>query len=46
MGGKRIRGLKARVGLECCISREGQIEQKKYTIESEEEGTVLVGGDL
>ena len=23
MGGKRIRGLKARVGCECCISRRG-----------------------
>ena len=23
MGGKRIRGLKARMGCECCISRRG-----------------------
>ena len=25
MGGKKIRGLKLRVGRECCISKEGQI---------------------
>ena len=29
MGGKRIRGLKARVGCECCISREGQMGQSR-----------------
>ena len=48
MGGKRIRGLKARVGWECCISRRGpdgpDSAVEVYQLEeSEEEVTVLVG---
>ena len=31
MGRSSIRGLKARVGQECCISRGGQVEQWRYT---------------
>ena len=47
MGGKRIRGLKARVGCECCISRRGPDGPDRavevYQLEeSEEEDTVLV----
>ena len=45
MGGERIRGLKARVGCECCISRrgpDGAVEVYQLE-ESEEEITVLVG---
>ena len=29
MGGRGIRGLKARVGWKCCIGRGGQIEGRK-----------------
>ena len=45
MGGKRIEGLKARVGCECCISRrgpDGAVEVYQME-ESEEEVTLLVG---
>ena len=31
MGRRGIRGFKARVGRECCISRGGQVEQWRYT---------------
>ena len=35
MGGRRVGGLKARVGRECCFGREGgqidQVEQWRYT---------------
>ena len=31
MGRRGIRGLKARVGRECCISRRGHVEQWWYT---------------
>ena len=46
MGGKKTRSLKARVGLECCISRDGPdgpgstVEVPKLE-ESEEEDTAL-----
>ena len=48
MGGKRIKGLKARVECECCISKRGlhrpdsavEVYQLK---ESKEEVTLLVG---
>ena len=48
MGGKRIRGLKARVGCECCISRRGPHRPDRavevYQLEeSKEEVTLLVG---
>ena len=45
MGGKRIRGLKAKVGCECCISRRGpDLAVEVYQLQkSEEEVTVLVG---
>ena len=48
MGGKRIRGLKARVGREYCISREGarwaSLSRETYKMEEfEGEVTVLVG---
>ena len=45
MGGKRIRGLKTRVGWECCISRRGPDGAVDlYQLEdSEKEVTVLVG---
>ena len=48
MGRKRIEGLKARVGYECCISRRGPDGSDRavevYQLEeSEEEVTVLVG---
>ena len=48
MGGKRIRGLKARMGCECCISRRGpdgpdRAVETYQLEESEEEATVLVG---
>ena len=44
MGGKRIRGLKMRVGCKCCIGRRGpDCAMKVYQMEeSEEKGTVLV----
>ena len=47
MGGKRIRGLKARVGCECCISRRTSDGPNRavevYQLdEAEEEITVLV----
>ena len=45
VGRKRIRGLKARVGCECCISRrgpDGAVEVYQLE-ESEEDVTVLVG---
>ena len=45
MGGKRTKGLKVRVGCECCISKRGpygavEVHQLE---ESEEEVTGLVG---
>ena len=45
MGGKRIRGLEARVGCECCISRRRpDWAVEVYQLDtSEEEVTVLVG---
>ena len=48
MGGRGIRGLKARVGCECCISTRGpdgpDCAMEVYQLEeSEEEVTVLVG---
>ena len=48
MGGKRIRGLKARVGCECCINRRGpdgpvRAVEVYQLEESKEEVTVLVG---
>ena len=48
MDEKRIRGLKARVGCECCISRRGpdgpDCAVDVYQLEeSDEEVTVLVG---
>ena len=45
MGGKRIRGLKVRVGCKCCTSRRGpDLAIKVYQMEeSEEKSTVLVG---
>ena len=45
MGGKRIKGLKMRVGCECCISRRApDWAMKVYQLEeSEEKGTLLVG---
>ena len=47
MGGKRIRGLKARVGCDCCISKGGpggpDRAMEIYQLEEyEEEFTVLV----
>ena len=44
-GGKRIRGLKARAGQKCCISRGGpDCTMKVYKLkESEEEDTVFAG---
>ena len=43
MGGGRIRGLKARVGRKCCISRgEAKLTVEVYKLEnSEKEVTVL-----
>ena len=45
MGGKGIKGLKARVERECCISRGGtRMNSGAYKLEeSEEEVTELVG---
>ena len=48
MGGKGIRGLKARMRCECCISRRGpdgpyQAVEVYQLEESKEEITVLVG---
>ena len=42
MGGKRIIGLKARVGCKCCISRRGP-DGAVEVYQLEEEGTLLVG---
>ena len=44
VGGKRIRGLKARMGCKCCISRRGPDQPVEvYQLEeSEEEVTLLV----
>ena len=45
MGGKRIRGLKSRMGWKCCISKRGPDDAMEVhqIEESEEEITVLVG---
>ena len=45
MGGRGIKGLKARVGRECCISRGGNRPSstvEEYKLEKSEKDTVLV----